>query len=107
MVYLAADCEGGGTHFPKIPRPKDTRWCEFVDCNSGAEEEGVTFRPRKGTAVFWSNFDAAGRGYKETIHAGLPVTSGTKIGLNIWSWYQAGHSALPLQFPESSDEDVA
>ncbi|KAK4554970.1 hypothetical protein LTR86_008118 [Recurvomyces mirabilis] len=105
MVYLAADCEGGGTHFPKIPRPKDARWCEFVDCSPEAEE-GVAFKPRKGAAVFWSNFDAAGRGYKETIHAGLPVTSGTKIGLNIWSWYQAGHSAPQGHISGSSAEHV-
>ncbi|KAK3674620.1 hypothetical protein LTR78_005342 [Recurvomyces mirabilis] len=106
MVYLAADCEGGGTQFPKIARPKDARWCEFVDCSPEAEE-GVTFKPRKGAAVFWSNFDAAGRGYKDTIHAGLPVTSGTKIGLNIWSWYQAGHSTPQGHISGPSTEHVA
>jgi len=90
MVYLAADCEGGGTNFPRISMPKDKRWCDFVECGE-TREEGVTFKARKGAAVFWLNFDADGRGYKETIHAGMPVTSGTKIGLNIWSWYQAGH----------------
>ena len=53
----------------------------------------MTFKPRKGNAVFWMNFDSEGRGYTETIHAGMPVTSGTKVGLNVWSWYQAGHVA--------------
>ena len=93
MVYLSADCEGGGTNFPKLAMPKDRHSCEFVECSVGVvpEVEGVTFKPRKGAAVFWTNFDADGRGYKETIHAGMPVTKGTKIGLNIWSWYQAGH----------------
>ena len=38
------------------------------------------------------NFDEQGRGHKDTVHAGMPVTRGTKIGLNIWSWYQAGHA---------------
>ena len=97
MVYLSADCSGGGTNFPRIERPRDARWCEFVECGNGGDvsgvDEGVTFKPRKGAAVFWSNFDVDGRGYRETIHAGMPVTSGTKIGLNIWSWYQAGHVA--------------
>lgn len=92
MVYLSADCTGGGTNFPRIERPKNARWCEYVECDeSETIEQGVTFKPRKGAAVFWTNFDAEGRGYKETIHAGMPVTSGTKVGLNIWSWYQAGH----------------
>ncbi|KAK0899202.1 hypothetical protein LTR02_009813 [Friedmanniomyces endolithicus] len=107
MVYLTGrgegGCEGGGTEFPRIARPPlvgggggggdgtvgsaGERWCEFIECEG--EGEGVTFIPRAGSAVFWMNFDGEGRRYKETIHAGLPVTSGTKIGLNIWSWYQA------------------
>ncbi|KAK4949512.1 hypothetical protein LTR10_012130 [Elasticomyces elasticus] len=89
MVYLSAECTGGGTQFPRIDRPDESKWCQFVECDG--ETEGVTFKPRAGSAVFWNNFDADGRGYKETIHAGMPVASGTKIGLNIWSWYQAGH----------------
>ena len=80
--------------------PKDRRWCQFVECDKDAGTEGVTFKPKKGSAVFWMNFDADGRGYKETIHAGMPVTSGTKIGLNIWSWYQAGHTAPEINDPK-------
>lgn len=88
MVYLRDTCEGGGTHFPRLQRPMGEKWCDVIECGPG---EGVTFKPKKGTAVFWMNFDEDGRGYKETIHAGMPVTSGQKIGLNIWSWYQAGY----------------
>lgn len=111
MVYLDTECEGGGvstglnlisdwevkvltrsqTNFPKLQVPKDRKWCEYVECDGNTD--GVTFRPKKGSAVFWHNFDSEGRGYKETIHAGMPVTKGTKVGLNIWSWYQAGHVA--------------
>lgn len=90
MVYVSADCEGGGTEFPRLKGRREGRWCEFLDCG---REDGVVFRARKGAAVFWMNFDEEGRGFKETIHAGLPVTKGTKVGLNIWSWYQAGHVA--------------
>ncbi|KAI6839956.1 hypothetical protein KC332_g4838 [Hortaea werneckii] len=90
MVYVSAECAGGGTNFPRIQTPQSEHWCEFIECGDSSEP-GVTFKPRKGAAVFWTNFDQDGRGYKETIHAGMPVTSGTKIGLNIWSWYQAGH----------------
>lgn len=98
MVYLssAKECEGGGTNFPRLSMPEEKRWCEFVECEGetdgvrkGDGLEGVTFKVRKGAAIFWTSFDAEGRGYKETIHAGMPVRAGTKIGLNIWSWYQA------------------
>lgn len=99
MVYVDAECEGGGTEFPLIamPRVEAGRWCEFLECG-GQEEElaasrgsrktkmGVTFRPIKGNAVFWENMSPDGRGYEETYHAGLPVRSGFKVGLNIWSW---------------------
>jgi prolyl 4-hydroxylase len=90
MVYLKGDCEGGGTNFPRLERPKEKKWCEVIECDDEGEK-GVTFKPRRGAAVFWMNFDGEGRGYKETIHAGMPVRAGQKIGLNIWSWYQAGY----------------
>jgi len=50
-------------------------------------KKGVTFKAIPGNAVFWENFrpDGTGRGWQETWHAGLPVTKGTKVGLNIWS----------------------
>jgi prolyl 4-hydroxylase len=95
MVYLEADCTGGGTNFPRMKMPVDKKWCEFIECGSGRdgeglEYEGVTFKPIKGNAIFWENLKADGSGYTETWHAGLPVLSGTKVGLNIWSWYQPG-----------------
>jgi len=88
MVYLEANCTGGGTNFPRLEIPRGGNWCEFVECGS---RQGVTFKPLKGNAVFWENLRADGTGYKECWHAGLPVLSGTKIGLNIWSWYQKGY----------------
>ena len=97
MVYLrgeAEGCEGGGTEFPMLER-KGREWCEFVECDG--ERDGVAFRPRKGAAVFWLNFDEEGRGVKETVHAGLPVTKGVKIGLNIWSWWQRGLEVADLK----------
>lgn len=93
MVYLEADCTGGGTNFPRLKMPADKKWCEFIECGGdgeGLEYEGVTFKPITGNAVFWENLRADGSGYRETWHAGLPVLSGTKVGLNIWSWYQPG-----------------
>ncbi|GAB7353122.1 hypothetical protein MBLNU459_g3661t1 [Dothideomycetes sp. NU459] len=101
MVYVQANCTGGGTNFPLLTRPKDERWCAFVDCDEPVEN-GVTFLPKAGSAVFWENFDADGRGYQETLHAGMPVRTGVKIGLNIWSWYQRGHQPS-LVAPQKSE----
>jgi prolyl 4-hydroxylase len=116
--------EGGGTHFPRLRHPSPSlaegegasqerrEWCDFISCPASSSSspssasasdsnDGVTFLPVAGNAVFWQNFDTAGRGHKETLHAGLPVTKGQKIGLNIWSWYQAGHRA-----PEEGEDDA-
>lgn len=98
MVYLGADCEGGGTNFPRLRMPVGKQWCRFLECDVDEGEgdgeavqrskDGITFKPIKGNAVFWENLRADGTGYTETWHAAYPVTSGTKVGLNIWSWYQ-------------------
>ncbi|EAL92385.2 hypothetical protein KXW29_000326 [Aspergillus fumigatus] len=111
MVYLDDNCTGGGTNFPRLRMPVDRRWCRFLECHGdeetlevgdGAKDtaprketarargtgEGITFKPIKGNAIFWENLRPDGTGYPETWHAALPVTSGTKVGLNIWSWYQ-------------------
>lgn len=103
MVWVAADgeveepIEGGGTEFPYLKKDSDdSRWCRFVKCQGTSEREeatsGVTFKPVAGNAVFWQNFraDDSGRGYEETLHAGLPVIKGVKVGLNIWSWGRIG-----------------
>ena len=75
-----------------LGRREDDRWCRFVDCEAGGEDngtnkKGVVFKPVPGNAVYWENFrsDGSGRGYDETWHAGLPVEKGVKVGLNIWS----------------------
>ncbi|GAP89685.1 putative prolyl 4-hydroxylase subunit alpha-1 [Rosellinia necatrix] len=105
MVWVKADnVEGGGTEFPSLQRNgPDRPWCRWVECpdpgsanggnkipkkNEGEPITGVTFKVIPGNAVFWENFrpDGTGRGWNETWHAGLPVTRGTKVGLNIWSW---------------------
>ncbi|KAF2710542.1 hypothetical protein K504DRAFT_476484 [Pleomassaria siparia CBS 279.74] len=107
MVYLESECTGGGTNFPRVQRPKGEDWCRFIECeekgnggrsgNASDTLEGVTFKPIKGNAVFWENMRSDGSGYKESWHAGLPVKSGRKIGLNIWSWYQEGYVPLPTE----------
>lgn len=83
-VAASADLTGGGTNFPLLAAPRDARWCAFVDCDA-PWAAGLTFRPRLGGAVFWPNLRPDGAGDERTLHAGLPVTSGTKIGMNIWT----------------------
>ncbi|KAI3323981.1 2OG-Fe(II) oxygenase superfamily protein [Xylariaceae sp. AK1471] len=85
FAYVSAEnITGGGTNFPMVAPPHDTRWCGFIDCDE-AWENGVTFRPVVGNAVFWSNMLDDGTGDQRTLHAGLPVTTGSKIGMNIWT----------------------
>lgn len=72
-----------GTQFPRIAidwDSEDKRWCEIVDCQART----LTFRPRAGSAVFWKNLHDDGSLHEDTLHAGLPVQKGSKIGLNIW-----------------------
>ncbi|CAI6341840.1 unnamed protein product [Periconia digitata] len=106
MVWLGDECEGGGTRFPRLERPIGEGWCRFIECGDeekarrvkdeeeqGEEAEegmGITFKPIKGNAVFWENLREDGTHYEESWHAGLPVTKGIKVGLNIWSWYEEG-----------------
>lgn len=84
MVYLAADCTGGGTNLTRLIRP-GRRWCSVVDCEDD-EYKGVTFKPIPGSAVFWENMHSNGTLHRGVGHASLPVKSGPKMGLNIWSW---------------------
>jgi prolyl 4-hydroxylase len=93
MVYLESNCTGGGTHFPRLPKPMGDEWCKFIECGVQEEElkDGVIFKPVKGNAVYWENLRDDGTGFWETWHAGLPVTRGRKVGLNIWSWLQVGY----------------
>jgi prolyl 4-hydroxylase len=87
FAYVQADgVSGGGTNFPFL-EPKRAEWCKFVDCDE-EYEAGVTFKPVEGNAVFWENMvdlgDGIRRGDERVLHAGLPVVSGEKVGMNIW-----------------------
>lgn len=86
-VHVSDDIVGGGTQFPQLDAPADERWCAYVDCDAEVEE-GVTFRPIQGNAVFWRNLKKGPGGYegdRRTVHAGLPVQKGTKLGMNVWT----------------------
>ncbi|KAK1471715.1 2OG-Fe(II)oxygenase superfamily protein [Colletotrichum abscissum] len=80
----AVNVTGGGTNFPLLDAPSDERWCSFIDCDE-PWERGVTFRPLEGNFVYWENLHVDGSGDQRNLHAGLPVTDGQKVGMNIWT----------------------
>lgn len=89
FAYVSVDPEttGGGTNFPVLNAPHGEEWCGIVDCDA-EWEDGVTFRPVEGNAIFWMDMvEERGVmvGDERTLHAGLPVTSGGKVGMNIWT----------------------
>ncbi|KAF4495391.1 Prolyl 4-hydroxylase, alpha subunit [Fusarium agapanthi] len=75
MVYLEADCEGGGTNFPKVSPPRDSRCCDVTACEGDVEYDeypGTTFKPVVGSAIDWESFHPNGTGHRDTQHARLP-----------------------------------
>ncbi|KAM3548314.1 hypothetical protein MY1884_009231 [Beauveria asiatica] len=85
FAYLEDDCDGGETYFPEIRGVAETAdGRKFSRTESG---EGLLVKPLRGNAVFWNNLHSDGSGDVRTAHAGLPVTRGRKIGINIWSYY--------------------
>jgi prolyl 4-hydroxylase len=87
FVYLKANCTGGTTAFPKVPRPRAPEWCDVLKCEdeNGQEVQWVEVKPRIGAAVFWYNLNEWGETEDKTLHAGTPIIEGLKIGLNIWT----------------------
>lgn len=87
FAYLVADCVGGTTVFPKVPRPAGDAWCETVVCSNddGQNVTRLEVKAKVGTALFWHNLDANGIPDEGTLHAGMPVTDGIKVGLNVWT----------------------
>jgi prolyl 4-hydroxylase len=85
-VHVSNDTTGGGTNFPMLEAPRNERWCKerIVDCDE-PWQNGVTFRPVEGNAIFWANLLPGGRGDHKTLHAGLSLETGEKIGMNIWT----------------------
>ncbi|MCJ1398994.1 Prolyl 4-hydroxylase, alpha polypeptide [Xylographa trunciseda] len=94
FAYLACDsgeigsggqCEGGATHFPDFWHHFPSGWCDVIDCSADSELGGVAFKPVAGNAIYWSNVYPNSTYHEGTLHAGMPVKKGRKIGLNIWT----------------------
>lgn len=63
LIYLNDDFEGGETQFPLI---------------------GISHKGAKGDGLLFANTDADGRPDKDTMHTGLPPTSGEKWVFSQW-----------------------
>jgi prolyl 4-hydroxylase len=63
LVYLNDDYDGGETLFPKL---------------------GISFRGRRGDALFFTNVDRSGQPDPLTTHAGSPPSSGEKWVISQW-----------------------
>lgn len=63
LVYLNEGFEGGSTQFPRL---------------------GIDYRGKRGDAILFANVGPAGEPDPDTLHAGLPPTSGEKWLLSQW-----------------------
>ncbi|KAH8602056.1 hypothetical protein B0O99DRAFT_680204 [Bisporella sp. PMI_857] len=81
FMFLEGDCEEGETWFPYLSdeeeEEREGRWRKH-------EDGGLSFKPREGNALFWVNLHQNGTGDRRVMHAGLPLKSGVKTGINLW-----------------------
>ncbi|KAK8176371.1 hypothetical protein BC567DRAFT_196632 [Phyllosticta citribraziliensis] len=88
VTLRAKDIVGGATSFPRIPKPANPELCSrFLDCTG--TQKGLLVKPKTGSAVFWRNLQSDHSIHPQTLHSGLKVNSGEKIGMNIWTWNKA------------------
>ena len=83
-------------HAVSIPQDEHSKsseklsfWMERVEIKdigskTSQRAKGTTFKPRKGSGIFWVNLRESGFGDQRVRHAGLPVREGEKVGMNIW-----------------------
>ena len=85
FVYLEDDCVRGETFFPELRSVSESAdGDKFAIASCG---KGLLVKPNRGNGIFWNNLHANGTGDMRLAHAGLPIESGVKIGLNMWSRY--------------------
>ena len=71
-------------HWGKLGFWKDRVEIEDRKDTIPPQAQGTTFKPRKGSGIFWVNLHESGFGDQRVRHAGLPVREGEKVGMNIW-----------------------
>ena len=82
FLYLDANCTSGGTYFSRLPAPPEGRSEDRF--STTANRPGLVIVPRLGSGVAWLNLNGTGAEDERTLHAGLPVREGSKVGMNIW-----------------------
>ncbi|KAK7513360.1 2OG-Fe(II) oxygenase superfamily protein, partial [Phyllosticta citriasiana] len=84
VTLRAKDVVGGATSFPRITKPASPELCSrFLDCTG--TQKGLLVKPKTGSAIFWRNLRSDHSIHPQTLHSGLKVASGEKIGMNIWT----------------------
>ena len=86
-VYASPDLEGGETFFPHISMPDKTAFnSSFIESrNNASGAPALAVKPFTGSAIFWIGLKPDGSPDARTVHEGLPVRRGDKIGMNIWA----------------------
>jgi len=87
-VHASDDLEGGETFFPRIPAPMDVGLPAnpgVVSINNTSGAPSLAVKPVSRSAIFWVGVKPDGTVNFDTIHEGLPVTKGEKLGMNVWA----------------------
>lgn len=87
-VHASDDLEGGETFFPRISSPLNVGLSAnpaIVSVNNSAGLSAIAVKPISRSAVFWLSTNLDGTVNFDTIHEGLQVTKGEKVGMNIWA----------------------
>lgn len=83
FVTLTAPTSGGETYYPFVAAaPKTADGNKFSRTNNTGDL-GLAVKPIAGNAVLWRNLDENWRSDDRTLHAGLPVKEGVKVGMNV------------------------
>ncbi|KAI5923208.1 hypothetical protein F4810DRAFT_211142 [Camillea tinctor] len=104
FAVLDDKCEGGETWFPFVEpvvraEGESPLWRTH-------EDGGLAFRPVAGNALFWVNLFPNGTGDTRTVHAGMPITRGTKTAMNIWPRRYRWDDGVGGQGKEGTGEEV-
>jgi prolyl 4-hydroxylase len=83
FIYLQDECTGGETWFPNVTVSEAGRLGR-ERIKQGHDDRGTSVVASKGSGLFWINLGDDGTGDRRTLHAGLPVGEGVKVGMNVW-----------------------
>jgi prolyl 4-hydroxylase len=85
FVYLEYSGSGGETYFPRVKALPSATFEEDERFTSTGGETGIAVKPIPRNAIFWVNMFVNGTRDDRTVHAGVTLEGGSKIGMNIWA----------------------